>query len=488
MEREQHASQMGNRCRRQPNQGATMKIEFILGIAGSIRSNFKDVELLEDQIQTAKSKKDLIRRIDDLPRRFSNSDIALAFALFGSYQQGFAVKIISIAQIFKHFDLSTGIANDQDEHFGRIHRIDFLQLNEVAHDQLQDLTRNAAGIILGSPVYFGDRSSVANKFMQITNKHKYLKDKVFGMVTVGAKRNGGQETTCIYGLYDALMQEAIGVGNGPDTSQYGGTVVAGDLHKATGDLNGLDRCIEVGQRVAAVADIVRHGRRTTDDKKSLKIKVLISMDTPNRRYQEMVNQYFTPFMQAHDIDIINLIDFDIDRCIACSVCPSRKTQDQKNDDKAYACSIRTKRDYLDHIHSQIVDSDCIVLVGVNSKRDLIYRYQAFTERTRYLRRDDFQLTNTCIVSMIINEVGSINNPLHSLKVLTSYIRHNTIVLKPLEMVCHDDRILYESAFEPLIPTLQLISKGRDLAPARKVSYKANGYSQDLLDSTNALRR
>ena len=465
-----------------------MKTEFILGIAGSIRSNFKDNQILKTQIQAAKSKEELTRRIDDLPRRLSNSDIALAFALFGSHQQGFAVEIISIAQIFKHFDLAPGKANDQDEHFDRIRHIDFLQLNDIAHQQLMDLTHNATGIILGSPVYFGDRSSVANKFMQITNTNKYLKNKVFGMVTVGAKRNGGQETTCIYGLYDALMQEAIGVGNGPDTSQYGGTVVAGDLYKAIGDHSGLDRCIEVGQRVAAVADIVRHGRQTAANQKRLKIKVLISMDTPNRRYQDMVSRYFAPFTQEHQIEVINLIDFDIDRCVACGVCPSRKTQDQKRDDKAYVCSIRTERDSLDHIHAQLVDNDCIVIVGVNSKRDLIYRYQAFTERTRYMRRDDFQLTNTCIVSMIINEVGSINNPLHSLKVLTSYIRHNTIVLKPLEMICHDDRTLYESAFKPLIHTLQLISNGRDLMPAKKVSYKANGYSQDILDSTNALRR
>ena len=67
-----------------------MKTEFILGIAGSIRSNYNDIELLKTQIKTAASKEDLARRIDEMPRRFSNSDIALAFALFGSYQQGFA--------------------------------------------------------------------------------------------------------------------------------------------------------------------------------------------------------------------------------------------------------------------------------------------------------------------------------------------------------------------------------------------------------------
>jgi hypothetical protein len=70
-----------------------MKTEFILGIAGSIRSNFKDNELLKTEIQTAKSKEELARRIDDLPRRFSNSDIALAFALFGSPINGTLARI-----------------------------------------------------------------------------------------------------------------------------------------------------------------------------------------------------------------------------------------------------------------------------------------------------------------------------------------------------------------------------------------------------------
>ena len=212
------------------------------------------------------------------------------------------------------------------------------------------------------------------------------------------------------------------------------------------------------------------------------------MDTADRRYQDIVSRYFAPLTQKHQIDIINLIDFAIDRCVACSICPARRAGDPENGGKAYVCAIRTDRDSLDDIHTRLVDNDCIVIVGVNAKRDLIYRYQAFTERTRYLRRDDFQLTNTCIVSLLINEVGSINNPLHALKVLTSYIRHNTIVLKPLEMICHGDRVLYESALDPLIPTLQLISRGRDLTPAQKVSYKANGYSRDIHDNTNALRR
>ncbi len=468
-----------------------MKSECILGIAGSIRSNFKQIEKLKSQILAAESRADLARRIDDLPGRFSNSDIALAFALFGSREQGFAIEMVSIAQIFKHFDLASGKTDAQDEHFERIRHIDFLQLNDIAHKRLRDLTHDAAGIILSTPVYFGDRSSVANKFMQLTNKHKQLKNKVFGMVTVGAKRNGGQETTCIYGLYEALMQEAIGVGNGPDTSQYGGTVVAGDMHSATADTSGLDRCYEVGQRVAAVARIVHHGRSERPnlaDATRLRIKVLICMDTLERRYQQMVSNYFTPYAQSHDIDIINLIDFDIDRCVACGTCPSPKARAQRQNDTDYVCSIRTTRDSLDHIHERLVDTDGIVIVGVNSKSDLIHRYQAFTERTRYLRRDNFQLTNTCIVSMFINEVGAINNSLHPLKVLTSYIRHNTIMLKPIEVVCHGEKMLYTSPFDPLIPTLQMISKGRGLTPAQMVSYKANGYSRDSLGHTNALRR
>jgi multimeric flavodoxin WrbA len=309
---------------------AAMKKEYILGIAGSIRSNFKDIDVLKEQILCANSRNDLAGRIESTSSRFSNSDIALAFALFGSRQQGFEIELISIAKIFKHFDPTPGDTDIQDEHFNRIRHIDFLQLNNIAYQQLKKMTCSAAGIILGSPVYFGDRSSVANKFMQLTNKHKYLKNKVFGMIGVGAKRNGGQETTCIYGIYDALMQEAICVGNGPDTSQYGGTVVAGDLHSTNGDTSGLDRCIELGQRVASIATILRYGRQTISNRKRLKIKILISMDTPDRHYQNIVRRYFAGYTRMHEIDIINLIDYDIDRCVACSACPSRNAKHYNN--------------------------------------------------------------------------------------------------------------------------------------------------------------
>ena len=40
-----------------------MSKEFILGIAGSIRSNFKDIDLLKTQIREATSSEDLAQRI-----------------------------------------------------------------------------------------------------------------------------------------------------------------------------------------------------------------------------------------------------------------------------------------------------------------------------------------------------------------------------------------------------------------------------------------
>jgi multimeric flavodoxin WrbA len=462
--------------------------KFILGIAGSIRSNFTHVESLNDHIRLAKTRDDLTARINSLDFKFSNSDITLAFALFGAKEQGYGITILSISKIFKLTDYACGDDDKGDEHFNRIGNRDFLQLDPTALQNLLDLTQQATGIIVSSPVYFGDRSSVANKFMQLTNKHKLLKNKVFGMISVGAKRNGGQETTCIYGLYEALMQEAIGVGNGPQTSQYGGTVVAGDMHTAFADVDGLDRCVEVGQRVAAVSQIVDRGSVPDASGQRLKIKVLVTMDTQERKFQEMVTNYFSPFMESHDVDIVNLIDYDIFRCMACSSCPFGSERTAQCKEKQYTCRIQSSGDDFGRIHDQLVNNDCLVIVGVNTERDLIYRYQAFTERSRYLRRDDFQLTNTPIVGMFINEVGAINNSLHTLKVLTSYIRHNTIILKPVEIICHDDTTLYESSFENLIPTLQLIAKGRNLSPAAAVSYKAQGFSQTSRDKTSALRK
>jgi len=82
-----------------------------------------------------------------------------------------------------------------------------------------------AGIIIGSPVYFSNMSSLCKAFLDrciAFRKNNFaLSGKVAGVLAVGAARNGGQELT-IQSIQAALLsQEMIVVGTGRPTAADG---------------------------------------------------------------------------------------------------------------------------------------------------------------------------------------------------------------------------------------------------------------------------
>lgn len=94
-------------------------------------------------------------------------------------------------------------------------------------DDMQELTKKVAdadGIIMGSPVYFGNITGLAKSFIDrlrpLRNVHAF-KYKVCGAITTGGFRNGGQETA-IHSIYDFfLIQGGIVVGDDRPTAHYG---------------------------------------------------------------------------------------------------------------------------------------------------------------------------------------------------------------------------------------------------------------------------
>ena len=77
--------------------------------------------------------------------------------------------------------------------------------------------------------------------------------KLYGGIAVGAKRNGGQETTLIYQMLDMVELGFLAVGNDHETTaQYGGTGHAGDVGTMHKDNYGLDTSLGVGRRMARV--------------------------------------------------------------------------------------------------------------------------------------------------------------------------------------------------------------------------------------------
>lgn len=113
-----------------------------------------------------------------------------------------------------------------------------------------------AGIIIGTPVYFGNMSSLCKAFLErcmAFRKDEFaLGNKVGGVLAVGGARNGGQELT-IKSVQTALLcQNMIVVGEAKPSCHSGAAVwnngedfLEDKLNKATAS--------SLGQRVAEVA-------------------------------------------------------------------------------------------------------------------------------------------------------------------------------------------------------------------------------------------
>ncbi len=199
---------------------------FVLGVCGSPRTRFNDIKTAVRIISGARDYQDLYSIIYDLgsQKRISNTEALVWMALFGAVREGATIDVVLLNEIYRK---------------GR---------NEQDDQKLKEKLTVAQGIVLGTPVYFGDCSSYVDLFLS----NHCLQNKAFGVVSAGAKRNGGQETTNMYTLMEALSQGAMIVGNGPPTSQYGGTGWAGDVGAILDDNFGLDTSLGTGKRVTEV--------------------------------------------------------------------------------------------------------------------------------------------------------------------------------------------------------------------------------------------
>lgn len=133
-------------------------------------------------------------------------------------------------------------------------RDDFAPLLEKVVDP------RVAGIILGSPSYFGDMSSHIKAFLerwQDFRKDFRLSNRVGGALAVGGARNGGQENV-LRSLQLAMFgQEMILVGDGRPTAHYGATLWNNAKDDIQQDEFGISTAKNLGRRVAEVARLVR---------------------------------------------------------------------------------------------------------------------------------------------------------------------------------------------------------------------------------------
>ncbi len=115
---------------------------------------------------------------------------------------------------------------------------------------------SVSGIVVGTPVYFGNMTSLCKAFLDhctVFRQQQFaLGGRVAGIVAVGAARNGGQELA-IQSVHAALLcQEMIVVGDGRPSAHFGATLVNtnDDISK---DEFGIDTAKNLGRHVAETA-------------------------------------------------------------------------------------------------------------------------------------------------------------------------------------------------------------------------------------------
>ena len=116
-----------------------------------------------------------------------------------------------------------------------------------------------AGIIIGTPVYFGNMSSLCKAFLErfmVFRKDNFaLRNKVAGVLAVGGARDGGQELTITSVQTSLLCQNMIIVGEATPTSHGGAAVWNNGKDFAEDELNQATAA-SLGRRVAEVARCV----------------------------------------------------------------------------------------------------------------------------------------------------------------------------------------------------------------------------------------
>src|SRR5262249_33915727 len=137
-----------------------------------------------------------------------------------------------------------------------------------------------------------------------------------------------------------------------------------------------------------------------------------------------------------EVRVLDFTQEKIYRCIACDICPIRVGGPAE-----YRCIIEADSDLFYARHAELIEVDAI-LVGAYSpvdRRTVRSVYQRFTERTRYWRHDEYLIGDRLIAPLVINQVGA-NQNLH-IRMLTSFLRHHTVLHHPLIGMEWDGNIL-----------------------------------------------
>ncbi len=183
------------------------------------------------------------------PRKGMTTAAAMALCLDAAKEQnpGIEVELIELADLSIPAQLAAGQPLREGE------TDDFPELAEKLGDPA------VAGIIVGSPVYFGNMSALCKAFLDrcvaFRKSGFKLSNKIAGALAVGGARNGGQEFT-VNSIQTALMgQNVVIVGTGRPSTRTGATLWNQDNSIDKDDF-GIGTAQDLGRRVAEMAGLI----------------------------------------------------------------------------------------------------------------------------------------------------------------------------------------------------------------------------------------
>jgi len=210
--------------------GAAIPSSWTKGTAGQSSSAAKPVKIIG---------------ISCSPRKGRNTAAALRACLEAAREAGpnIEIELIDLGGMKMNGDIAAGIpleAGQQD---------DFAKVEAKMREP------SVAGIIIGTPVYFSNMSSLCKAFLDrwmVFRRNFDLRNKVGGAIAVGAARNGGQELT-LQTIHAAMLcQDMIIVSDGKPTARLGGILVSSNDDISKDEL-GLTTARGLGRRVAEIA-------------------------------------------------------------------------------------------------------------------------------------------------------------------------------------------------------------------------------------------
>ncbi|MHB1545636.1 MAG: NAD(P)H-dependent oxidoreductase [bacterium] len=397
---------------------------LIVGITASSRSVLRNdgMKSIFNNISDELELKTLLQEMSHFRKKISNSDGALISAFFGAKHFECSFLLFNLRDIF-----DTSRKKSKDYHKNK--------------EKLIESIKNCDGILISTPVYFGDCSSYIYELFRLEDNgnHNIFNEKVVGVLSSGAKRNGGQETTNIFTLYEFFRQGANIIGNGPPTSQYGGTIWAGDKGGIGDDSLGIETAIGTGKKMGEILSITNSYVNNGNDNEKLENLsdnyINLAIILPEKKLlsekirqdiQCVIEKTFDEALKKNKIILkINYVEIkdDIRRCMGCDKCPP-----DRND---LDCIIN---DNMRSFRSILLSSDSILFINYienSGNIDTWLNFKIFLERTRHLRHNNFELTNKP-VSIITIMAGDCNfeSNLRDIKFITYFLRHNTICVGP----------------------------------------------------------